>query len=90
MELSISFFNQHLTQEQKYNIYKRFLLSPYFINIMTNLFEYGLKNDKIDDLYLLVEFITENNIILANYLGIILIDHLKEKDLTLNFDKLSL
>lgn len=90
MELSISFFNQHLTQEEKYTIYKQFLSSPYFNSIMTHLFEYGLKDNKIDDLYLLVEFITENNIILANYLGIVLIDHLKEKELILNFDKLSL
>lgn len=90
MEVMPSFFNQHLTNQQKYIVYQHLLLSPHYNIVILELFNYGLQNNLINDLYLLIELIAENNIILANNFGVKLNNYLKEKELLLTLENMSL
>ena len=90
MEISHSFFNQSLTNKQKSIIYQNLIVSPRYHSAIIRLFEYGIQNDLIDDLYLLIELVGKDNIMFSNHLATQLINYLKEKELLIELDNISI
>ncbi len=77
MPISLSFFNNELSNEQKTAIYNSIKEDESFYYIINSWYEYGIRYKFYEDINLLIDLVTLNDVTYGNSLAMRFIEYFK-------------